>query len=128
MPSNYKGQLKGQTEATFNLDTAQARLSNLSIDATGVKYILTVSVTTVPASHYQLSLLLAPFDVEACLPGNYTGPTRKVLLRFLSDFDQVAAGKEELLAINFLNHIDPKYPAVKMSNVMISKGAVSSRS
>ncbi|XP_038070546.1 fibrocystin-L-like isoform X1 [Patiria miniata] len=124
MPTNYKGQLLGQLETTFDLATSQARFTNLSINAAGVSYILAVSVLTLPSSSYELGLTLDPFDVVDPSTVNVTGPTQRMVLRFQVDYDVVAAGKEDLLEINFLNYINGKYNGVAISNVLIERGSV----
>ncbi|XP_022097673.1 fibrocystin-L-like isoform X1 [Acanthaster planci] len=124
MPTNYRGQLRGQLETTFDLATAQAQFTNLSIDAAGVSYILAVSVETIPSSAYQLGLMLDPFDVVDPSTVNVTGPTRRLMLRFDVSYDEVVAGKEDLLEINFLNYINGRYTGVLISSVLIERGSV----
>ncbi|XP_071792804.1 fibrocystin-L-like isoform X2 [Asterias amurensis] len=124
MPANYIGQLGGQLETTFDLSTGQANFTNLTIDATGISYVLKVTVVTVPSSVYELTLLVDSFDVVSNQQLYYTGPVRRLKLLFPGDYDLVAAGYEAELEIYVLNYFGARYSGVKISNVSIERGSI----
>ncbi|KAJ8026005.1 Fibrocystin-L [Holothuria leucospilota] len=124
MPSNYRGSLEGVLNTTFDLSSARASLTDLSITESGVSYLIQVSVTTSPASEYGFSQDLAAFDVIDPDAVIHTGETVTLTIRFDADYDTVVAGNEASLEIYFLNHIAPVYDNVTFSNVVISEGSI----
>ena len=124
MPSNYRGELMGELNATFEANTSQAHLNDLYIDAFGHQYIIEVHISTFPSSINEFIIQLDPFDVlrrTRGLRGSNATETR-LTFRFDVDYDAVVGGKEELLEINFINTISPLYPNVTISNVNVTRG------
>ena len=122
MPTNYLGKIIGETNVTFDLNSAQAHFDHLFLDAGGFHYLIQVHVYTYPTSIYDFVLMLDPFDVMGEKPVYANASSVTFTCRFDADYDTVVAGKEEMLKINFLNTIGPMYPNVTMSNVNVTRG------
>ena len=124
MPNNYLGKLQGNLQVTFDLSTAQAHFQDLSMNRAGHHYVIEVNIWTVPASTYDFSVQVEPFDVMDSNAPEHVGKASRLTWRFLADYEPVVAGLEELFIANFLNNIGPLYPNVTMSDVEISSGNV----
>ena len=121
-PESYRGQLLGDLNATFDLATAQARFTNLSVDLAGYHHILEIRVTTEPSSDYAFSVSVDPFDVEDPDVVVYTGEATSMSITFDVDYDTVVNSNENLFMYSFLNNIASLYPNVTFSNVVLSEG------
>ncbi|XP_071946022.1 fibrocystin-L-like [Antedon mediterranea] len=122
MPENYRGTLQGQLTTQVDLTSAQGVFYNLSISATGFQYVLQIEVVTIPSNDYYLSAQLDQFDISNV--DKHTENPVKVGLKFYGDYATVAAGKEDYLAINFINNFAVSYPKVTISSVEISEGSI----
>ncbi len=125
MPTNYRGEIVGDTNVTFDLMTSRAHMGPLTIDAPGYHYIIQMHVYTYPPSTYDYRFLLDPFDIVRDDHDLWNATKATFTIRFDVDYDTVVAGKEELMKINFINTIGPMFPNVTMSNVNVTRGRYS---
>ncbi|XP_072024031.1 uncharacterized protein [Amphiura filiformis] len=124
IPSNYPGQIVGETNVTFDLSTARAHIDNLTIDASGYHYIIQLHVYTTPPSNYEKVLLLDPFDVVTASHNLWNASHATFTIRFDADYDKVVGGNKEEMKIYFTNMIGRMYPNVTISNVTITRGSI----
>ncbi|XP_033127498.1 uncharacterized protein LOC117125162, partial [Anneissia japonica] len=103
---------------------ASALFTDLSIDDIGFQYILEITITTIPSSFHQISQQLNPFDIISARMVTHTGEPMQVTLRFLADYDTVASGNEDNIAIYILNTFSRTYINVTISDIQVSRGSI----
>ncbi|XP_033119893.1 fibrocystin-L-like [Anneissia japonica] len=123
-PSNYFGSLNGNKTVEIDLMLASALFTDLSIDDIGFQYILEITITTIPSSFHQISQQLNPFDIISARMVTHTGEPMQVTLRFLADYDTVASGNEDNIAIYILNTFSRTYINVTISDIQVSRGSI----
>ncbi|XP_038045747.1 fibrocystin-L-like [Patiria miniata] len=101
---------------TIPFDGSWANFTDLTIAAAAQGVVLDFKITF-PGSSPLVGISCDAFDVMVL-------PSKMIQLRFLADYDAVAAGKEQSLIGHFVDYVMAKYDGIKLSAVVIERGSI----